>query len=85
MVLKPLPYPEPDRLVMAFEKPPDGSTDPVSAANFLDWRESSRTIALVASGGNWLTMTGNGEPRRADSRPARRADRPGGSVAGGVG
>jgi putative ABC transport system permease protein len=64
VLLKPLPYPEPDRLLMVFERPPGGNRNAVAAANFLDWREDAKTLALVAVNGAWLTLTGQGEPQR---------------------
>jgi predicted permease len=68
VLLKPLPYPEPDRLVMVWEKPPGGQRNGISGATFLDWREGSRTMSLVGSSGTWLTMTGDGQPRRVQAR-----------------
>lgn len=38
VLLKPLPYPAPDRLILLYEKPPGGGRNGVSAQNFLDWR-----------------------------------------------
>jgi predicted permease len=68
VLLKPLPYPDPERLLMVFEKPPGGMRNAVSAQNFLDWRESSKSADLVASAGTWLTMTGRGEPQKVQAR-----------------
>jgi putative ABC transport system permease protein len=68
VLLRPLPYPEPDRLLMVFEKPPGADRNAVAAGNFLDWRENSKTVALAASMGNWLTLTGQGEPQRVQAR-----------------
>ena len=68
VLLKPLPYPEPDRLVVVFEKPPDRPRNSVAALNFLDWRDQSKTLWLAGSTGSWLTMTGQGEPRRVSAR-----------------
>jgi hypothetical protein len=42
VILKPLPYPQPDRLVMLLEKQlSDGTLGTVAPANFFDWREQS--------------------------------------------
>jgi putative ABC transport system permease protein len=68
VLLKPLPYPDPDRLIMVFEKPPGFARNSVAPANFLDWRENSKTARLVASSGNWLTLTGHGDPQRVQAR-----------------
>ena len=68
VLLKPLPYPEPDRLIVMYEKPPNGGRNGVAAQNFLDWRENSKTADLVASGGAALTLTGRGEPQKVTAR-----------------
>jgi putative ABC transport system permease protein len=68
VLLKPLPYPQPDRLIVVYEKPPSGGRNGVSAQNFLDWREGSKSVDLVASGGNSFTMTGRGEPLMVNAR-----------------
>src|SRR6266498_4754843 len=39
VLLKPLPYKEPDRIVRVFESHPTRPTFPISPANFLDYRE----------------------------------------------
>ena len=71
LLLRPLPYPDGDRLVTVYEKwltgggsgLPDASRGSVSPANWLDWQRDSRTIERFAA---WrltpLTMTGVGEP-----------------------
>src|SRR5207253_2988351 len=68
VLLRPLPYPEPDRLVMMWEKPPGGFRNGVSSLNFLDWKDQCTTIDMAASSGSWHTMTGRGEPQRVISR-----------------
>jgi putative ABC transport system permease protein len=68
VLLKPLPYPDPERLVMVFEKPPGGFRNAVSPLNFLDWKDQSKTIDMAAAGGSWHTMTGRGDPQRVISR-----------------
>lgn len=71
LLLRPLPYPDGDRLVTVYEKwltgggsgLPDASRGSVSPANWLDWQRDSRTIERFAA---WratpLTMTGVGDP-----------------------
>jgi putative ABC transport system permease protein len=67
ILLRPLPYDEPDRLVMVWEHnlQRDNRENVVSPANFLAWRESVRSIepmaALTQIG---ATMTGAGEAER---------------------
>ncbi len=46
VLLRPLPYQEPERLVVVWERRPDGQRNIVSAASFLDWRERSTSFAL---------------------------------------
>ena len=55
VLLRPLPYPEPERLVRLCEKETDAATPSerleVAPANFLDWRRQSRTLAEIAAWG----------------------------------
>jgi len=65
VLLRPLPYPEADRIVLLWEKPPDGSRNVISASNFLDWQASSTSFsALFASTGQPMTLGGINEPTR---------------------
>jgi putative ABC transport system permease protein len=49
VLLRPLPFPDPDRLVMVFERSPGGRlTNPVAPGNFLDWRERARSFEHFA-------------------------------------
>jgi putative ABC transport system permease protein len=66
LLLKPLPYPDPDRLVMVWQDlrsrggPPDEWATP---GNFADWREERDTFAGVAAIAGWgPTLTGVGDP-----------------------
>lgn len=49
VLLKPLPYAEPDRLVMLSEQDRDGKLDNVALANFVDWRDASRSFSDMAA------------------------------------
>src|SRR5258706_4322721 len=50
VILKPLPYPQPDRLVMLLEKQlSDGTLGTVAPANFFDWREQSHSFDKMAA------------------------------------
>jgi len=65
LLLKPLAYPEADRIVQIWEKPPRGLRNGVSALNFLDWRDQASSFtAMAARSGDSLTLTGRGEPRQ---------------------
>ena len=67
LLLKPLPYPDSDRLVWISEMSPDQQNQPVTGAHFLEWQESSSTLEQIAAynDGN-ATLTGAGEPERLD-------------------
>ncbi|MGO8814930.1 MAG: permease, partial [Terriglobia bacterium] len=59
VLLKPLPFPHPERMVMVWEKPPDGGRNVVSTLNFLDWKNQNSVFdAMAAQGGATMTLTG---------------------------
>jgi putative ABC transport system permease protein len=65
VLLKPVAYPEPERIVQLWEKPPGGTRNVISAANFLDWQKQNTVFQmLAASSGKTVTLTGSGEPRQ---------------------
>lgn len=73
ILLRPLPYPEPDRLVALWESHPDRSTrNIVSSGSYLDWRDRATTFEGLAaySGRFGLGLTGRGEPIRVTGRSA---------------
>jgi putative ABC transport system permease protein len=47
-LLRPLPYPNPDRLVTIWEKSPAAATGFASPPNMLDWRSRARTFDNIA-------------------------------------
>ena len=65
LLLRPLPYPDGDRLVMVEESVGSGSSHAdVSPANLFDWQRQSRTIRGFAAWGQaQFTLLGAGEPR----------------------
>ena len=65
VLLRPLPYATPDRLVMIGDRGPDGSAGNVGYTTFLDWRERSRGFEEMALIRSWIpTLITNGEPER---------------------
>ncbi len=68
VLLKPLPFPDEDRLVVIWEAyGPNRRLNPVSPGSFTDWREQSRSFDAVAAYNLYpsnLNLTGVGEPRQ---------------------
>jgi putative ABC transport system permease protein len=67
VMLRPLPYPAPDRLVELFEDNPRANRPRfrVSTLNYLSWTERATSMeALAAYAGSAATLTGDGEPER---------------------
>jgi putative ABC transport system permease protein len=59
LLLRPLPYREPDRIVTALH----GGNAPVAPADFLDWRAQSRSYQHAAAAQFWgPTLTARGAP-----------------------
>src|SRR4051812_12977836 len=71
-LLRPLPFAQPDRLVMLWERSTRFAHNRVSPLNFLDWSEQQQAfeaVAAVAGGGR--TLTGSGGPAEGSPGPAR--------------
>src|SRR5687768_14592508 len=67
VLIKPLPYPEPERLVMLWERMTrDGRLGGVSPANFVDWRTRSVSFQGLAAVQPLtdFTLLAHGEPER---------------------
>jgi predicted permease len=67
VLLKPLPYADPDRLVLLWEQLPSGVLMNAAPANFVDLRQQTHSFSGIAAmrafdGG--LVLTGSGEPAR---------------------
>ncbi|MEO8499843.1 MAG: ABC transporter permease [Vicinamibacteria bacterium] len=70
VLLRDLPYAEPQRLVMLWEESVERGhlTNTVSPANFLDWRERSTSFSGVAGFfDRTFTLTGEGDPHDVDA------------------
>jgi predicted permease len=67
VLLRPLPYPEPDRLVQLVEISAKGRWMDVPEANVADWRARSRSFERMTmhSGASPSSFAGEGEPVRA--------------------
>ena len=64
-LLKELPYPKPDQLVLLFERAvvkEGGGPGPVALANFLDWQAQSRSFTAMAAERENQFNLGSGEP-----------------------
>lgn len=65
VVVRPLPYPDADRIVVVWETRADAPARWVAPANYLDWRRETRSFeSLAAVDDVSLTLTGRGEPER---------------------
>jgi len=65
VLLKPLPFPNPDELVLVYDTQPACSTCPASFPKYHDWRDRNQVFsAMAGSVPNQLTMTRQGEPER---------------------
>lgn len=65
VLLKPLPYSEPNRLVAIWEQAPNAGKEPTSGPNFVDWRARNRVFESMAAFATWMpTIVGEGEPEQ---------------------
>jgi len=71
ILLRPLPYPSPDRLFAVWGRSLSRGDTPthVSAADFYDWRTQSRAFESLAAYAAWpMNLTGVEEPRRLETQ-----------------
>ncbi len=62
VLLNPLPYPQPERLVTLHERKPNFESGSISFPNFRDWRNDNHTFSAMAiSRGSTFGLTGTGE------------------------
>ena len=65
ILLKPLPYANPERICMVWEKPPGGGRNGISTLNYLDWASQNQVFDHIAAQRyDSITLTGAGKPIR---------------------
>ena len=63
MLLRRLPYPDPDRIVRLLERLPSGGISGISTLNYLDWTKQNTVFEYMAAEAGWrATLTGGAEP-----------------------
>src|SRR5262245_20837471 len=68
VVLNPLPYQDPERLVVLWEVNPDGAIDRVSIPTFEDWKSETRTLEAIAAYSHVdFTFAGAGTPENVSA------------------
>lgn len=71
VLLRPLPYQDPDRLVMVWEDSTKSGypRDTPAAANYIDWRNQNQVFeGMAAIAEQNFNLTGTGEPERIEGR-----------------
>ena len=62
LLLRPLPYPEPSRIVRVLERLPTGGVNSISTLNYLDWTNQNNVFDYMAAEVGWrATLTGTEE------------------------
>jgi putative ABC transport system permease protein len=65
VILRALPYSDPERLVWVWEKTPDGYRNNVAAANFLDWRDQNSVFeGICATAAERYILSGVDQPEQ---------------------
>ncbi|HEV3254237.1 MAG TPA: ABC transporter permease [Candidatus Acidoferrales bacterium] len=67
VLLRPLPFPDSDRIVMVWELDPNREVTRgiASPAEFLDWRKQNHVFSHISAWRAWFyNLTGNGEPEQ---------------------
>ena len=69
VLLRPLPFPEADRIVWMAESGPEVKNRWVSYPNFVDWRERNQSFEAMSTFRGWsLNLTGAGEAENLNAR-----------------
>ena len=70
VLLKSFGYPEPERIVQLWEKPPRGLRNGISAANYIDWAMQSQSFeAMAAQTGAGMSYAPSGGAGSTGSEP----------------
>jgi len=65
VLLRPLPFRDPERLVWAWAKVSDNPTAPFSIPDYLDYRDRNHTFEDLVAVSRWpVILTGHGDPER---------------------
>ena len=65
MLVRPLPYSNPEELVLVYDVQPACDTCPASFTKLDDWRRNSTSFSVMAgSSGQQVVVTGLGDPER---------------------
>jgi putative ABC transport system permease protein len=65
VLLRPLPYPKPEQLVLVFDTQPACSTCPASFAKYTEWKRRNTVFSAIGGAtGAAFTVTGLGDPIR---------------------
>lgn len=74
VLLRPLPYPESDRIVQLFQSTKDGTRNSVTEPNFIDWKAQARSFSAIglSSAAGVVTVNGLSEPTRARAAEVSR-------------
>lgn len=65
VLLRPLPYPDPERLVMIWGTHPQIGREAASLPDFVDWRRQSRSFQYMAAAARRnFNLSGGAEPER---------------------
>jgi putative ABC transport system permease protein len=79
VLLRPLPFPQSDRIVMLWERPPERNStaaldpreqhrNPTSPLNFVDWRDRTHSFAAMAAMSRFpMGLSAYGSPREVES------------------
>src|SRR4029078_3590763 len=69
VLLQPLPFPEPDRIVWMNESGPEIKNRQLSYQNFIDWRKRNQVFEAMALFRGWsVNLSGTDKPENLDAR-----------------